>query len=159
MIGHHYPAAKVRYLSGSTKFSAGIFRLRTLLPHSWMEYPYPCQDTTIRVRYPCKRASPINNLYHWKHPSESRRRHPFPHHAPAHDLPARERPRVLRGPGLAPLRSKFSAEYLVFSTEICIFAPENPTPTERTECQPPERILRTAAHVTAKANLEGVFAL
>lgn len=103
----------------------------------------------------------LNNLYHWKHPPEAL---PYSynvplwcpvitHHAPALIFQPSEGERVLRGLGQSPIKRtwcRYPSKNLEDPGKRCIFAPENPTarPTGQ-ECQPPERILRNAAQLTA----------
>ena len=54
-----YPPAKVRKLLETAKFSARKLQIENPPALARLEYHCPYQDTTIRVRYPCKRASPL----------------------------------------------------------------------------------------------------
>lgn len=110
----------------------------------------------------------LNNLYHWKHPPEASpysynaHLHTYgvpmeltviTHHAQALIFQPSEGERVLRGLGQSPIRRtwcRYPSKNLEDPGKRCIFAPENPTarPTGQ-ECQPPERILRNAAQLTA----------
>lgn len=149
-----YPPAKVRKLLETAKFSARKLQIENPPALTRLEYPYPCQDTTIRVRYPCKRASPLIIYTIVKtplgEPTESTSAQPD------HSRPERAL-RVLRGsggwpPSAAPIHHRVLKllKCLQDSKKIPTFALENPTARPNgPECRKhPERILRKVAHVT-----------
>lgn len=118
-----YPPAKVRKLLETAKFSARKLQIENPPALTRLEYPYPCQDITIRVRYPCERASSLIIYTIVKtplgEPTESTSAQPD------HSRPERAS-RVLRGLGLAPGVLNL-LKCLQDSKKMPIFALENPT--------------------------------